>query len=91
MKMPKIQQKRVGRDKKVARKLAGMGKIYLFCGLKSPNGGIGRRVGLKHQWSNPCRFDPGFGYRLGSFLRESPRVFCAPPAENLIGGQVFFR
>ncbi len=27
-----------------------------------PDGGIGRRAGLKHQWSNPCRFDPGSGY-----------------------------
>ena len=30
--------------------------------LTSPDGGIGRRAGLKHQWSNPCRFDPGSGY-----------------------------
>ena len=29
-----------------------------------PDGGIGRRAGLKHQWSNPCRFDPGSGYEL---------------------------
>ena len=29
----------------------------------SPDGGIGRRAGLKHQWSNPCRFDPGSGYK----------------------------
>ena len=29
----------------------------------SPDGGIGRRAGLKHQWSNPCRFDPGSGYQ----------------------------
>ena len=28
----------------------------------SPDGGIGRRAGLKHQWSNPSRFDPGSGY-----------------------------
>ena len=27
-----------------------------------PDGGIGRRAGLKHQWSNPSRFDPGSGY-----------------------------
>ena len=31
----------------------------------SPDGGIGRRAGLKHQWSNPCRFDPGSGYDKG--------------------------
>ena len=28
-----------------------------------PDGGIGRRAGLKHQWSNPSRFDPGSGYK----------------------------
>ena len=39
-----------------------------------PDGGIGRRAGLKHQWSNPCRFDPGSGYKkrlramLGAFF-----------------------
>ena len=31
--------------------------------LSSPDGGIGRRAGLKHQWSNPSRFDPGSGYQ----------------------------
>ena len=30
--------------------------------LRGPDGGIGRRAGLKHQWGNPCRFDPGSGY-----------------------------
>ena len=30
--------------------------------FSSPDGGIGRRAGLKHQWGNPCRFDPGSGY-----------------------------
>ena len=29
--------------------------------LRGPDGGIGRRAGLKHQWGNPCRFDPGSG------------------------------
>ena len=37
----------------------------------SPDGGIGRRAGLKHQWSNPCRFDPGSGYLLN---RKSLKV-----------------
>ena len=32
------------------------------CVVISPDGGIGRRAGLKHQWGNPCRFDPGSGY-----------------------------
>ena len=31
--------------------------------FKSPDGGIGRRAGLKHQWGNPSRFDPGSGYK----------------------------
>ena len=34
--------------------------------LRGPDGGIGRRAGLKHQWGNPCRFDPGSGYRFQS-------------------------
>ena len=29
---------------------------------RCPDGGIGRRAGLKHQWSNPSRFEPGSGY-----------------------------
>ena len=28
-----------------------------------PDGGIGRRVGLKHQYRKMCRFDPGSGYQ----------------------------
>ena len=39
-------------------------KSINFAGA-SPDGGIGRRAGLKHQWSNPCRFDPGSGYKRG--------------------------
>ena len=31
--------------------------------VQCPDGGIGRRAGLKHQWGNPSRFDPGSGYR----------------------------
>ena len=37
-------------------------KMYYLCNALSPDGGIGRRAGLKHQWSNPSRFDPGSGY-----------------------------
>ena len=33
-----------------------------FASVKSPDGGIGRRAGLKHQWGNPSRFEPGSGY-----------------------------
>ena len=38
-------------------------KMYYLCNALSPDGGIGRRAGLKHQWSNPSRFDPGSGYK----------------------------
>ncbi len=44
-------------------------KIITFVSVKAtstvqrcPDGGIGRRDGLKHRWSNPSRFDPGSGY-----------------------------
>ena len=41
-------------------------KIYVPLHTLSPDGGIGRRAGLKHQWSNPSRFDPGSGYKAKS-------------------------
>lgn len=41
-------------------------KMYYLCNALSPDGGIGRRAGLKHQWSNPSRFDPGSGYEVKS-------------------------
>lgn len=41
-------------------------KMYYLCNALSPDGGIGRRAGLKHQWSNPSRFDPGSGYQVKS-------------------------
>ena len=31
-------------------------KLSYFCDLKRPDGGIGRRAGLKHQW---IHFHPG--------------------------------
>ena len=34
-----------------------------LCKHHRPDGGIGRRAGLKHQWGNPSRFDPGSGYK----------------------------
>ena len=39
--------------------------LYLCIAIEKnncPDGGIGRRAGLKHQWGNPSRFDPGSGY-----------------------------
>ena len=40
--------------------------MLLLHRFTSPDGGIGRRAGLKHQWGNPCRFDPGSGYEFDS-------------------------
>ena len=39
-----------------------------------PGGGIGRRVGLKHQWGNPCGFEshPGYFYAINGLLAR----FC---------------
>ena len=40
--------------------------LHFLCTTKfkrGSDGGIGRRAGLKHQWGNPCRFDPGSEYR----------------------------
>ena len=45
--------------------------------IPSPDGGIGRRAGLKHQWGDPCRFDPGSGYKKGRF---SDLPFLVPAA-----------
>ena len=55
-----------------------------------PDGGIGRRAGLKHQWSNPSRFDPGSRYPLMasqiSKLLKHKRLaifqFKTPPHKN---------
>ena len=45
--------------------------FHYICTLTiCPDGGIGRRAGLKHQWSDPCRFDPGSGY----FTKHSDRL-----------------
>ena len=60
---------------------------YVSLHTLSPDGGIGRRAGLKHQWSNPSRFDPGSGYtkkELSAFIisylilflfQFSPRIY----------------
>ena len=46
-----------------------------LCNRKSPDGGIGRRAGLKHQWGNPSRFEPGSGYAVGAFGRKLRFLF----------------
>ena len=49
-------------SKKAIKNFVISQKMYYLCNALSPDGGIGRRAGLKHQWSNPSRFDPGSGY-----------------------------
>ena len=39
-----------------------------------PDGGIGRRVGLKHQCRKASRFDPGSGYELSSKEIAKPLI-----------------
>ena len=64
----------------------------------SPDGGIGRRAGLKHQWGNPSRFDPGSGYAeilvehiYGGFLLSRPQNWSPhathTPHLNRLGSQ----
>ena len=57
-------------EKKVPKKFVSSKIISTFATANKqsgicPDGGIGRRAGLKHQWSNPSRFDPGSGYQDG--------------------------
>ena len=47
----------------------------------SPDGGIGRRAGLKHQWSNPCRFDPGSGYKQKMTQHYAGSFFACTPSQ----------
>ena len=52
--------------------------VITFAPQRSPDGGIGRRAGLKHQWSNPSRFDPGSGYAKKGAEQSAPffMLFC---------------
>ena len=57
---------------------AGIKKmLYLCTRFKSPDGGIGRRAGLKHQWGNPSRFDPGSGYKSSRSMECCKGNFAA--------------
>ena len=49
---------------------------------KRPDGGIGRRAGLKHQWGNPSRFEPGSGYRKEDSHHESPLFYFYRPGRK---------
>ena len=61
---------------------------------KRPDGGIGRRAGLKHQWSNPCRFDPGSGYKMQVLDNQTLAFFFFPfcttvaPPKRLFWGKI---
>ena len=70
--------------KKTTPLLAGCQKMPNFA--SRPDGGIGRRDGLKHRWSNPSRFDPGSGYTFRGFSsRESSFIlYCFPLYRYLI-------
>ncbi len=61
------------------KNLSKQRKIRKFA-TQSPNGGIGRRAGLKHRWGNPSRFDPGFGYRASplTFNKLEGLLFRVP-------------
>ena len=61
--------------------------MYLCIGFeKSPDGGIGRRAGLKHQCRKASRFEPGSGYHKSlvnrcftrdfSFSKRTKSVLC---------------
>ena len=40
-----------------------------------PDGGIGRRVGLKHQYLTMCRFEPGSGYKAKEWYSKAAPLF----------------
>ena len=69
--------------KKVPKKFVSSKIISTFATANKqsgicPDGGIGRRAGLKHQWSNPSRFDPGSGYQDGEKFYFSPFFVYIP-------------
>ncbi len=51
--------------KKMSRNLWNKKKVVPLQPQTSPDGGIGRRAGLKHQCRKASRFDPGSGYQNG--------------------------
>ena len=70
------------------------GKHSVWC----PDGGIGRRVGLKHQCRKACRFDPGSGYLSKQFkisqaadIKALARFFILqqPPICSTFAPQVY--
>lgn len=63
---------------KVTRRVAHEAIYHYLCRHKSPDGGIGRRAGLKHQWSNPSRFEPESGYLGYTLQNRLQSVFFCP-------------
>ena len=60
---------------------------YLCSTEKSPDGGIGRRAGLKIQCPlKACRFDPGLGHQKQ--LRNREAVFVPLRGPIIIGGRI---
>ena len=51
---------------------------------KCPDGGIGRRAGLKHQWGNTCAGStPALGTEAGKVEKLSS-LFLFPPRNSLV-------
>ena len=70
--------------------------MYLCIGFgKSPDGGIGRRAGLKHQCRKASRFEPGSGYYKSLvnlwFTRDFSFLVCTKSVlSNKTIGKVYF-
>lgn len=59
--------------KKRQHRLSRQKKVVPLC-HQCPDGGIGRRDGLKHRWGDPSRFEPGSGYCGGERYKSFPSV-----------------
>ncbi len=69
-------------EKKSAKSLPVWKIISTFATANKPqrhcrDGGICRRAGLKHQWSNPSRFDPGTGVQRAANRKICGSFFCS--------------
>mgnify|MGYP006983668426 FL=1 len=58
-----MRQKKTSCFQKAAERFAGLKKTATFAHANRPDGGIGRRAGLKHQW---IHFHPGSIPGLGT-------------------------
>ncbi len=63
--------------KKISKSLAGLKIVLTFAPSISPDGGIGRRAGLKHQWGNSHAGSiPALGTRV--YSNVNPFFFIVP-------------